>query len=189
MLNGKKVLLRPIKRTDISLFLKWFNDPEVTQYLALYLPMTEMAEEKWIEENTTNRPDSDIVFVIEAINSGISEAIGSAGLNRLNLKDREGTLGIAIGEKDYWGQGYGTEAVRLILNYGFEQMNLHRIVSSVYAFNRRSLNMHRNVGFVEEGKRRNARFKNGQYWDKIEFGILDTEWKSLAINSMPDFEI
>ena len=103
MLKGEKVLLRPIKRADISLFLKWFNDPEVTRYLALYLPISEMAEEKWIEENVTTRANSDIALVIEAVDNGVSQPIGSIGLHRLNLKDREGTLGIAIGEKDYWG--------------------------------------------------------------------------------------
>ena len=53
MLKGEKVLLRPVKRSDISHFLKWFNDPEVIQYLSMYLPMTEMAEEKWIEDLAT----------------------------------------------------------------------------------------------------------------------------------------
>jgi hypothetical protein len=53
MLKGKSVLLRPVKRSDISYFLKWFNDPEVIQYVGLYLPMTEMAEEKFIEESGT----------------------------------------------------------------------------------------------------------------------------------------
>ena len=189
MLKGEKVLLRPIKRTDISLFLKWINDPEVNQYLALYLPITKMAEEKWIEERGANKPGNDVVFAIETINYGSDQVIGSIGLHQLNLKDREGTLGIAIGEKDYWGQSYGTEAVRLIVCYAFEQMNLHRISSSVFSFNKRSLNMHKKVGFIQEGLRRKAIFKNGQYWDMIEFGMLESEWKSIETEKLDDFTI
>lgn len=188
MLKGEKVLLRPIKKADISLFLKWFNDPEVTQYLTLYLPMTEMAEEKWIEESVA-RANSDVNLVIEIVNKGTPQAIGSLGLNHLKMKDREGTFGIVIGEKDLWERGYGTEATQLIINYGFEQLNLHRIVSLVCSFNERSLNLHKKVGFVEEGRRRKAVFKNGQYWDLIEFGVLENEWKSVETNTLEDFVI
>jgi len=188
MLKGEMVSLRPIKRADVPLFLKWFNDPEVTQYLALYLPLTEMAEDKWIEESTSTRANTDVGFVIEATNKEVPQTIGSIGLHKLNQKDREATLGIAIGEKEYWGKGYGCEAVRLIVRFGFEQMNLHRISSSAYSFNERSLNLHRKVGFVKEGVRRKAAFKNGQYWDMIEFGMLEIEWKSLAINTLKEFK-
>ena len=64
-----------------------------------------------------------------------------------------------------------------MFKYGFEQMNLRRINSSVYSFNERSIRMHNKVGFVQEGLRRKAVFKNGQYWDVIEFGLLESEWK------------
>ena len=182
MLKGKKVLLRPIKRADISLFLKWFNDPEVTQYLERHLPLTEMEEEKWIEEHATTRAGSDVGFVIETINNEIPQAIGIIGLTQLKLKDRQGTFGIILGEKDHWGQGYGTEATRLIIRYSFEQMNLHRIASQVFAFNERSLKLHKKVGFFEEGVRRQAAFKNGQYWDTIEFGLLMDELKPSSLD-------
>jgi RimJ/RimL family protein N-acetyltransferase len=177
MLKGERVLLRPIKKADIQLFLKWFNDPEVTQYLSFYFPLTEMAEEKWLQESATVRAHTDVVLVIEATNNETSQPIGSIGLSQINLKDREAMFGIAIGEKEYWGKGYGTEAAQLIIRYGFEQLNLHRIFSAAYSFNERSLKVHRKLGFVEEGIRRKAVFKNGQYWDMVEFGILVDEWK------------
>lgn len=178
MLKGQKVTLRPVKRADISDFLKWFNDPEVTQYLAMYLPMTEMAEEKWIEELGA-KANTDVHFVIEAIEGGGSRAIGSIGLQGISPKDRFATFGIAIGEKDYWSRGYGTEAARLIIRYGFDQLNLHRISSTAYAFNERSLRLHRKVGFREEGRQREALFKNGRYHDLVMFGILREDWKKI----------
>jgi len=176
MLKGEKVLLRPVKRTDIQYFLKWFNDPEVMQYLGMYLPMTEMAEEKYIEELGTTRAGTDANFVIEAIDGGASKPIGSTGLHQINTKDHVATFGIGIGEKDYWSRGYGTDAARLLVKYGFEQLNLHRISSAAWAFNDRSIRLHLKVGFKEEGRLREAVFKNGRYHDRVEFGILRQEW-------------
>jgi len=179
MLTGQKVILRPVKRSDIQYFLKWFNDPEVTQYLAMYLPMTEMAEEKWIEELGA-RANTDVLFVIEAIEDDVNKAIGSMGLHGISPKDHFATFGIAIGEKDYWSKGYGTEAAQLIIKYGFEQLNLHRVSSSAFSFNERSLRLHRKVGFQEEGRQREALFKNGEYHDLVVFGLLREEWKQSA---------
>jgi RimJ/RimL family protein N-acetyltransferase len=179
MLTGQKVVLRPVKRSDIQYFLKWFNDPEVTQYLAMYLPMTEMAEEKWVENLANETNGTGVHFVIEAIGNESAKAIGSIGLHGISPKDHFATFGIAIGEKDYWSKGYGTEAARLIIKYGFEQLNLHRVSSSAFSFNERSLRLHRKVGFQEEGRQREAVFKNGQYHDLVMFGLLREEWKGI----------
>ncbi len=179
MLKGKSVLLRPVKRSDISYFLKWFNDPEVIQYLTLYLPMTEMAEEKYIEELGTTRAKSDVSFVIEVIEGDSIKPIGNCGLHEINSKDHNANFGIVIGEKDYWSKGYGIEATRLLINYGFQQLNLHRISSTAVAFNERSIKFHKKVGFREEGRLRQDIFKNGQYHDLLQFGILREEWRGL----------
>ena len=179
MLRGKSVLLRPVKRSDISYFLKWFNDPEVIQYITLYLPMTEMGEEKYIEELGTTRAKSDAPFVIEVIEGASTKPIGNCGLHEINSKDHNATFGIVIGEKDYWSKGYGVEATRLVINYGFQQLNLHRISSTAIAFNERSIRLHKKVGFREEGRLRQAIFKNGQYHDLVQFGILREEWRGL----------
>jgi RimJ/RimL family protein N-acetyltransferase len=179
MLKGKSVLLRPVKRSDISYFLKWFNDPEVLQYLTLYLPMTEMSEEKYVEELGTTKAKSDTVFVIEAIEGASTKPIGNCALQGIDSKDRNATFGIIIGEKDYWSKGYGLEATRLLINYGFQQLNLHRISSTAIAFNERSIKLQKKVGFREEGRLRQAIFKNGQYHDLVQFGILRDEWRGL----------
>jgi len=177
MLRGKKVLLRPVRRTDIQYFLKWFNDPEVIQYLNMYLPMTEMAEEKFIEGLGAERTQA--FFVIEAIEGDSGRPIGNTGLHNISVRNHNATFGIAIGEKDYWSKGFGTEAARLLVNYGFEQLNLRRINSSAIAFNERSVRMHKRVGFKEEGRRRECIFKNGKLQDEVVFGILREEWQGL----------
>ena len=177
MLRGERVLLRPVKRSDISYFLKWFNDPEILQYVGLHLPMTEMSEEKFIEDLGTTRARSDVVLVIEAIEGDSTKPIGSCGLHNISPKDHNALFGIVIGEKDYWSKGYGTEAARLLIDYGFQQLNLHRISSGALAFNDRSIKLHKKLCFREEGRLRQAMFKNGQYHDHVQFGLLRTEWK------------
>ncbi|MDQ1283950.1 MAG: hypothetical protein QG620_298 [Patescibacteria group bacterium] len=174
-LQGEKVMLRAIEKKDIQLALKWFNDPEVIQFLQVYLPITELAEEKWFERVSLS--EHDIVFSIE-IKAGENESkpIGNCGLHQINWKDRVSTFGIAIGEKDFWGGGYGTEAAKLLMEYAFCQLNLRRISSSVYDFNERSLAMHKKLGFEIEGRRRQAIFKNNRYADEIVLGLLKEEW-------------
>jgi diamine N-acetyltransferase len=180
MLKGNKVVLRPVKRADITNFLNWFNDPEVTQYLRLYLPMTEMAEEKWIE--TLGSDPNNVHYVIETVEPETSRPIGSIGLHKIDAKNRDAEFGIAIGEKAFWSQGLGTEAAQIIIKYGFKQLNLHRISSCVYDFNQRSQKMHLKVGFKQEGRRRQVHFGNGVYSDEIIFGILREEWIALNKN-------
>lgn len=176
MLKGKKVLLRSVKKSDLQYFLKWYNDQEITQYLSMYLPMTEIGEEKWIEEASENK--EMVIFVIEAILNNLQKKpIGSCGLHKFNWKDRCAEFGIAIGEKEFWSDGYGTEAAQLLIDYGFMQLNLHRISSGAYEFNARSRKMHKKLGFIEEGCSRKKIYKNGEYWDKINFGILKDEWR------------
>jgi len=176
MLKGNKVLLRSVKRSDIKYFLKWYNDPEILQYLAMYLPMTEISEEKWIEAVSIKK--DMVFFVIEAIkNNSRKKTIGTCGLSNINAKDHYAEFGIAIGEKKFWNNGYGTEAAQLLIDYGFMQLNLHRIHSGVYEFNAGSLKMHEKLRFTEEGHSRKEVYKNGKYWDKINFGLLKEEWE------------
>jgi RimJ/RimL family protein N-acetyltransferase len=177
VLKGNKVLLRPVQKSDIAFFLKWYNDPEVLEYLSLYLPMTETMEEKWLEEAASTQGGTRVHFVIEVIEGKIPSPIGSIGLNKIDHRSQAAELGIAIGEKEYWSKGYGTEAARLLINYGFNQLNLNRIGSSVFAPNRRSLEMHRKLGFVKEGRQKQAFFKNGRFLDQVLFGLLKREWK------------
>jgi RimJ/RimL family protein N-acetyltransferase len=175
MLKGNQIVLRPVKRVDISNFLIWFNDTEVTQYLGRNLPMTEMEEEKWVESLASDA--TKINFVIEILESGQAKPIGTTGFHNLDSRDRHCEFGIVIGDKGYWSNGYGSEAARLIMQYGFEQLNLNRISSNVYDFNERSQRLHLKVGFKQEGRRRQVRFINGAYRDVLEYGILCHEWK------------
>lgn len=174
-LKGEKVVLRGVGKNDLPKLLEWFNDSEVIQYLHFYLPLTELAEEKWLEKISLS--EKETVFIIDAVEKENTRPIGICGLHEIHPKDRSANLGIAIGDKNYWSHGYGIETAGLLVCYGFEQLNLHRISSCVYAFNDRSFKMHLKIGFKEEGRQREAIFKNNRYVDVIILGLLKREWK------------
>ena len=177
MIKGKNIILRPLRKSDISLFMKWHNDSEVNEYLGRYLPVTEYTEEKWLEEAASTKGGTRVNFIIEAIDDCESKPIGSIGLGMIDHRNQKAVLGIAIGEKDYWKKGYGTEAVRLIVEWGFKQLNLNRIDSYVFAPNTKSLKLHEKVGFVKEGTRRQTCYTNGRLVDEVVFGLLRKEWQ------------
>ncbi|MFX1308805.1 MAG: GNAT family N-acetyltransferase [Promethearchaeota archaeon] len=176
MLRGKRVKLTPIKRENIESFLKWFNDPEITQYLVRYRPMTRMAEEEWIE-NLKNREDSIHFSIVIPNEDGSEKLIGNCGIHNIDCKNRVGEVGIVIGEKEYQYKGFGTEAMELLIKYGFETVNLNRLELYTYSFNIGALKSYKKVGFIEEGRKRQSIWINGRYHDAILMGILAEEWR------------
>lgn len=178
MWRGKKVLLRAIEKRDIETLRQWLNDPEVNRYLLVHAPLSEIVEEKWFEK--TMQSNTELVMAIENYDLGRpNQLIGNCGLHGIRWKDRTATFGIFIGSQSFWGNGYGTEAASLLFRHGFEQLNLHRIDSSIIDFNVRSLKMHEKLGFQVEGCRRQNIFKNGAYHDEVILGLLREEWKKL----------
>lgn len=175
MLKGERITLGPVKREYIDSYLKWLNDPEITQYLTFFRPLTRMMEEDWIE-NLKNQNDTIVFGILIPEENGAETLIGNCGLHAIDWKNRVGEVGIMIGEKEYQGKGYGTEAMELLLEYGFKTVNLNRIHLRVYEFNSKAINSYNKIGFVEEGRMRQAMFVNGEYHDTIFMSILQEEW-------------
>ncbi|MFX1456861.1 MAG: GNAT family N-acetyltransferase [Promethearchaeota archaeon] len=175
MLKGERVTLGPIKREYIDLYLKWFNDPEITQYLTMYRPLTRMFEEDWIE-NLKNRDDTIAFAILIHDENGEERHIGNCGIHNIDWKNRVAEVGITIGEKDCQSKGYGTEAMEILIDYGFKSVNLNRIQLRVYEFNTRAINSYSKIGFMEEGRMRQAIFISGEYHDVIFMSILREEW-------------
>lgn len=175
MIFGERVRLRAIERSDLPNFIRWFNDPEVRQYLLRYEPVSTEDEERWFED--IQKRENDRVYAIEALIREEWIHIGTIGLHGIRWKDRCAALGIAIGEKAYWNQGYGTDAIRALLRFAFEEMNLHRVELEVLDFNLRARRCYEKVGFRYEGARRQACFKGGAYHDLLIMGILRDEFK------------
>ena len=177
MIKGKRINFAPLERKHIDIFLKWFNDPEITQYLVMYKPLTRDWEEEWF--NALKHKENAVYFAIYIINEDKSDKIiGNCAIQDINAKNRACTCGITIGEKEYQNKGYGTEAMEMLVEYGFNTLNMNRIELSVYEFNTRAFKTYLKVGFVEEGRKRQARYHNGKYHDEIMMAILREDWEN-----------
>jgi RimJ/RimL family protein N-acetyltransferase len=170
-LRGKKTVLRPLLESDIPLLQKWINDPDVRQFLKRIFPAMEADEREWLERMHKN-PDKDVVLMI--IVKG--QPIGTMGLHDINWKDRVATTGAMIGEKSFWGKGYGTDAKMALLNYAFNTLGLRKVMSRVFAFNKRSLAYSLHCGYKIEGRLSRQRFAYGRYWDEIILGLFKSQW-------------
>ncbi len=170
-LVGERVILRPLKVSDAERFVKWFNDPAVHRFLARRkLKLKE--ERAWIR--SIPKKKDQIHFAIDT-REGVH--IGSVGLNEINRRDNYAVFCIVIGDKRYWSKGYGTEAMKLIVDHGFRRLKLHRIELDVYDYNARGIKLYRRLGFKMEGKKRERVFWKGKYYDEFQMGILRNEWK------------
>ena len=164
LLKGKQVLLRPIVMGDLDRLLNWFNDPEVTRNLNTYLPMHEEGEREWIRSQKDRR-QTDMVLAIVLPEQ--NRHIGTIGLGGIHARDQRAMLGIAIGDKEYQGKGYGTEAIQLFTTYAFNQMNLRRIELFVIASNKRARRCYEKCGFVKEGILKKRMFRDGKWEDEL----------------------
>ena len=176
MLEGQLVRLRPLEPTDLERAYTWVNDPEVIRYLALRYPMSRKDEQRWLEEAPTNSFAGGVRLAIET-KDGVH--IGNLDLHQANAEDRKAGLGIMIGDKDYWSNGYGTDATVTLLRFAFQEMNLNRVWLHVFEFNERAISCYKKCGFQVEGRLRQHRFSQGRYWDTIVMGVLREEFQAL----------
>lgn len=174
MIYGDGIRFRAIEKEDIPNFLRWLNDPETRQYLLLYIPLSRADEERWVE-SLPDRKD-DYVFAFEALIDEKWIHLGNVGLHGIDWKNSHATFGIVLGEKQYWGQGYGTEATRLMLRFAFDTLNLNRVELEVFEFNPRAMRAYEKAGFRLEGTRRQALYQDGRYWDAHWMAILSEEF-------------
>ncbi len=170
-LKGEKIILRPLKIDDAQRFVKWLKDPEVNKFTTRK-PVNLKEEKIWIRKVTKNRKE-DLHLAIDA-EEGVH--IGSIGLF-FNLRDKNATFDILIGDKKYWDGGYGTDAAKTIINYGFKKFNLHRIQLQVLEYNPRAIKVYKKLGFKTEGVGREKALYKSKFYNNINMGILEREWK------------
>jgi diamine N-acetyltransferase len=175
MIYGEQVRLRAVEREDVKQFYAWVNDPEVTNGLALYLPMSNVEEEQWFER-VMHRDPNEKPLAIEVRHGEGWRLIGNCGVFGIEWVNSAGELGIMIGDKSAWDKGYGTEVMNLLLRHCFETLNLNRVFLKVFASNARARRAYEKSGFVVEGRLREAVYKHGKYDDIILMSVLRSEW-------------
>lgn len=172
---GRQIDFRPLELSDEPQLRRWINDPNVWATLLHRGPINALREREWI--TSLGKTGKDYVFGIVVRDE--DRLIGTTGLHAINPVTRSATFGLMIGDRRYHNRGYGTEATRLALRYGFRELNLNRIELSVYADNWRAIRVYQKCGFQHEGCLRQAIYRNGRYVDEYRFAILREEWETV----------
>ena len=176
LLEGSRVVLRRHVADNLAAFRRWYADPEIAR-LARYQEAPMRPEE--IERFFAAR-----VVGSEALAMAIHERdggrlVGTCAFSQLDGDNGSALYHITIGEKDAWGQGYGTEATRLMLDHAFGTLGLHRVGLFVFEFNERAIRAYRRCGFVLEGRSRESIFRDGRWWDELAMSVLESDWRRL----------
>ncbi|HET7658682.1 MAG TPA: GNAT family protein [Bacillales bacterium] len=183
LIKGKKVELRPVSLEDFKKTYDWRNDEETAMlsagsYLFQYshVPKEKIEEEydKDIKKLDKRERGEFSIYTLEEE----PNYIGSIGYRQLDIVSRRCTIGIGIGEKGYWNQGYGSDSVQTLVRYLFQTMNLNRIQLDTWSGNERAIRSYEKCGFVIEGRLRKNAFVDGKYHDTIIMGLLKEEFQS-----------
>jgi len=180
MLQGEKVLLRALTRDNLERLCQFNNDVEVELAGGGDPPMPQSLARLQAEFDgrVGQGGRDDAGFAIEAIDQPTGKFIGQCALFQFDHTAQTCMLGITIGDKAYWGRGYGRDAVRVLLDYAFRLRNLRRVCLSVNGNNERGMRAYHACGFIEEGRLRAHVWSNGAYIDLVYMGILRDEWQA-----------
>lgn len=177
MYTGKLVRLRAYKEEDIERAVEFINDEEVKKFLDsnIPFPMTKWQEEEWVRSRKANS-NFTYDFAIEDLETG--KYIGGCSINECDVKNRTCVIGIMIGDKEYWSKGYGSDSLKVLTKFIFEEVNMNKIKLKVFSFNSRAIACYKKVGFKEEGILKKELYRNGKYHDEILMAIFKDEFVS-----------
>ena len=182
---GDRVQLRSFELSDLDEIMKHWNVLELRRLLggADRGPAARSEEEEWIKDTWKRRQERKaFAFAIEVLVE--KKLIGGTSLFNIDWTSRSADAGISIYDPECWGKGYGVETLDLLLGFAFQDLNMKRIGLEVFDFNKRAYKCYLKVGFKEMGRRRKARFIEGQYRDSILMDLLREEW----LGKQPDNE-
>jgi len=170
---GEKIYLRGLERSDLTGdYFDWLNDREVTRFMdsGLFPNTVEKMEDFY--RNTALSSDNAIFAIVE---KKADKHIGNIKLGPINWISRIASLGIMIGNKESWGKGYATEAIKLVVDYAFKELNLHKVTAGVVAGNQGSAKAFEKAGFSVEGHAKSRFYLDGEYYDSLYLGIVSKE--------------
>lgn len=172
MLQAGNVILTPLIASDSESLYRWINNRELVHLNSSYRPVSEDQHRKWFE--SIQQCKEVVIFAIRLMDS--NKLIGSCQLHNINHVHQNAELQIRIGEQAEQAKGYGTKALKLLLNFAFSDLNLHRVYLHVFVTNKQAIHAYTKAGFKQEGQLRDAAFINGQLIDVQVMGILRNEF-------------
>jgi len=177
MIEGERVRLRSFELSDLDEIMRHWNNLELRNLVgsADRGPVGRNDEEEWIKNTWKQRQERKaFTLAIETVADG--KLIGGIGLFDFDWTSRSAIMGISIYDPKSRGKGYGQESINLLLGFAFRVLNLNRVELDTFDFNKRAQKCYLKVGFKEAGRRRKARFIDGEYCDDIVMDILKDEW-------------
>lgn len=173
-LVGSKCYLSPINPEDAETFTAWLNDLDVTRTLGSAASCFSLPYEREILEKVAKE------HVYAIVDCATDTPLGNVGLHQMDPVHRSCSIGIFIGEKSAWGKGYGPEAMRLLIGFAFDYLNMHSVKLMVYDFNTRGRAAYAKIGFKEAGRWRDGLFREGRWHDVILMDLLEDEFRAGA---------
>lgn len=175
-LEGERLYIRPMEEIDLPYFHENLWDPEIRRLTGSKTVFTKTALKSWFDSKTVESNRIDCIICLKDNH----QTIGDVAMINIDHINKGALVRIAINQKEYLGKGFGTEALRLLLDYGFSMLNLHRIGLDVYSFNERGIKSYEKLGFQVEGRIRDELFYDGEYHDSILMGVLKDEFYETA---------
>ncbi len=172
--KSSKVFLSKIEKNDMQYIYEWFSDIEFLKYYDYMPPIPQKKEEVDITFNDYEKNEESCVFAIRL--NDTNQIIGIAGFDDIIKENKVATLFIGIGNKDVRGNGYGKEALNILLEYGFNELDFYRIQLNVLEFNSAAISLYEKAGFIKEGVYREFVVRNNKRYDLLLYGILKSEW-------------
>lgn len=173
MFENNKIKLRKLSVGDYSTYHDWRNDIEVMQSTSPQLDIYTLEETEQFISMIASQSNAK-GYMIEYKET--KKTVGIVSLINIDYKNRSAECIIDIGSKDMWGKGIGTDAMSLILEFAFSELNLHRVYLQVFDFNKRAINLYEKIGFTHDGKFREALYRTGKWHDIVIMSILKNEY-------------
>jgi RimJ/RimL family protein N-acetyltransferase len=173
---GERVRLTALRSDDAPTMARWYEDGEFARLFdaSVAYPKTESAMMKWMD--ATERDQNAYALAIRFLYN--DEIIGYVELDGIQWSHRVGWLAIGIGSQAHRSKGYGTEAMRLLMHFAFQELNLHRLQLTVFAYNEPAMHMYERLGFQREGAFREYLLRDGKRYDMLLYGLLASEWEA-----------
>lgn len=174
-LQGESIYLRPLEESDLTMeYVSWLNDTEVCEFNShAVFPYTKEKMNAYYQHLQQSQASNIVLAIIDNNNQ---THIGNISLQGINWVDRNAEYAILLGNKTYWGKGVAAEASILMCEFGFSRLNLHRIYCGTSSKNIGMQKLATKMNMKQEGIRKEAIFKNGEYLDIIEYGVLKNDF-------------
>lgn len=164
--------LRAVEKEDLKQLRDWRNAPEIKKFTREYRELSMQNQLQWLESLAKDK--NTIMFAVETKDEKL---IGCTGLTYIDWKNHNAEISIYIGDKKYREKGHGTDIMKTLMNYAFDELNLHMLFGEIFEYNKANVRLFEKCGFKKDGVFRDRLYRDGKYWNSFIYSILRGEWR------------